>query len=85
MNRDRLSSHKLRIETGRWSRIPREERLCPCLNGVQTEKHVLLHCEHTQDIRNKHMITQSELDMLFQLEDDPLTNFVYEIMKKMTP
>ena len=26
----RLSSHKFTIETGRWSRIPREDRLCLC-------------------------------------------------------
>jgi hypothetical protein len=26
----RLSSHRLRIETGRWSRIPRENRHCTC-------------------------------------------------------
>ncbi len=38
----RLSSHRLRIETGRWSRIPREERLCSCGENVQTESHVLL-------------------------------------------
>ena len=28
--RVRLSSHRLRIETGRWARIPREHRLCEC-------------------------------------------------------
>ena len=26
----RLSSHRLRIETGRWARLPRDQRLCPC-------------------------------------------------------
>ena len=36
----RLCSHRLKIETGRWSRIPREERICPC-RAVQTESHVL--------------------------------------------
>ena len=38
--RIRLSSHYLKIETGRWSRIPREERLCSCCE-VQSEIHVL--------------------------------------------
>jgi len=38
----RLSSHKLAIETGRWSRIPREDRLCPCC-VIQTEEHVIAH------------------------------------------
>jgi len=39
----RLSSHKLAIEMGRWSRIPREDRLCPC-GVIQTEQHVICHC-----------------------------------------
>jgi hypothetical protein len=30
----RLSSHRLRIETGRWSRLPREERVCRCTADV---------------------------------------------------
>jgi hypothetical protein len=37
----RLSSHNLRIETGRWSRIERERRLCTC-GEIQTEEHVSL-------------------------------------------
>ena len=39
--RMRLSSHRLRIETGRWSRIAIENRTCPC-GEVLTEEHVLL-------------------------------------------
>ena len=38
--RFRLSSHLLRIETGRWSRTPRDERLCQCGTGIQNELHV---------------------------------------------
>ena len=52
LTRLRLSSHHLRIETGRWSRTPREQRLCVCQENIQTEEHVLLHCERTQPIRN---------------------------------
>ena len=37
----RLGSHRLKIETGRWSRIPRERRLCLC-GEVQDELHVLV-------------------------------------------
>ena len=40
--RFRLSSHMLRIETGRWSRIPREERMCPCGTNIQDEHHVFV-------------------------------------------
>ena len=38
--RFRLSSHKLKVETGRWNRTPRENRLCPCNEGIQDEYHI---------------------------------------------
>ena len=49
----RLSSHRLRNETGRWSRIPRDRRLYPC-GLIQDEEHVLTHCAMTQHLRNDH-------------------------------
>lgn len=55
LTRLRLSSHYLKIETGRWSRIPRERRLCQCEdNQVQTEAHVLLHCKISAHLRVKY-------------------------------
>ena len=47
----RLSSHRLRIEVGRWSRLPREARLCPC-GQIQDECHVLRDCPLTQPVRH---------------------------------
>ena len=49
--RIRLSSHRLRVETGRWSRINLQDRLCEC-GQIQTEEHVLLRCPLTLDLRN---------------------------------
>ena len=49
----RLGSHFLKIETGRWARIEREKRLCPC-GQIQTGQHVLLQCAFTQSIRARH-------------------------------
>jgi hypothetical protein len=46
----RLSSHRLRIETGRWSRLARDRRLCVC-GHVQDEKHVVEQCPLTQQLR----------------------------------
>ena len=54
----RLSSHNLRIETGRWARIQREDRLCSCGN-LQTEEHVLLYCERTAALRSELPIMSS--------------------------
>ena len=45
-----LSSHRLRIDTGRWARIPRVRRLCDC-GAVQAEEHVLVRCPLTETPR----------------------------------
>ena len=47
----RLSSHRLRVETGRWCRIPRQNRLCPC-GTLQDEEHVLVCKNNTQVLQN---------------------------------
>ena len=38
--RYRLSSHRLRVEIGLWSRTPPEERVCSCGTGIQNESHI---------------------------------------------
>ena len=43
---------KLAVETGRWSRIPREDRLCLC-GVIQTEEHVICHCPLSEHIRSQ--------------------------------
>jgi len=48
----RLSSQKLAIETGRWSRIPREDRLCPC-SVIQMEEHVICRCPLSDHIQSQ--------------------------------
>ena len=48
-----LSSHRLRIETGRWTRTLREERLCSCSRELQDEEHVVLRCERTAHLRQR--------------------------------
>ena len=61
--RMRLSSHRLKIETGRWSGIPRERRLCPC-GEIQDEKHVLENCTLTDQIRQSYSDTVISHDIL---------------------
>ena len=48
----RLGSHRLKVETGRWSRIPRERRLCPC-GQIQDESHALLNCSQLSHLRQE--------------------------------
>ena len=52
LTRFRTSSHRLRIETGRWSRILRERRICDCgLAEVQDEAHVIQTCLHMNKLK----------------------------------
>ena len=50
--RVRLCSHRLRSETGRWNRVPSDQRFCPHCNkqAIQNEEH-LLQCPATLAIR----------------------------------
>jgi len=54
--RMRLSSHRLRIGTGRWARLPRDQRLCRC-GAVQDERHVLQDCELAHHLRGGNNMT----------------------------
>ena len=40
----RLGSHNLKIETGRWQRIPRNERLCSTCGVIGDEWHMFYDC-----------------------------------------
>lgn len=53
MSRIRLSSHRLKVETGRWARIPRDQRLCEC-GQIQNEFHVLVKCPLNKQIRKEY-------------------------------
>ena len=50
----RISSHKLRIETGRYDNIPSDERLCNLCNcnRIENETHFLLDCPSFSPIRD---------------------------------
>ncbi len=58
-SRLRLESHKLRVKTGRWSRIPRHLRICDKCDSKndQTEEHVLCHCLWEQPIKKHYKTT----------------------------
>ena len=55
MTRLLVSSHSLRIETGRWTRpvTPRSDRRCATCNQIEDEYHLLLKCPRYSQSRNK--------------------------------
>ena len=65
----RLSSHSLKVETGRWSRINREDRLCECGESIEDEEHVLLQCLKTEFAREKFQINRNEYPSISVLMD----------------
>ena len=75
--RFRLSSHNLRVETGRWSRTLRENRLCQC-GSVQDEAHVLCFCRKTQFLRDRHDLFIDFPDILHSEEIDVL-RYVHDV------
>ena len=82
MTRFRLGSHRLGVETGRWSRTPAERRLCTCgVDEVQDEAHVVYRCRFTNDLRREFEVDVSK-PLHEILETFNYVDFVYGIMKK---
>ena len=75
-SRLRLSSHSMPIETGRWSRTPREERLCTTCNTLGDERHFIYHCTN---------VDRTDLDDIPEL--DQLENYgkLKLLMKNLDP
>ena len=72
--RFRLGSHLLPIETGRWSRTPRNERLCRCCNLLGDEKHALFNCT---------AIDRDLLDLPNSISDIWEANDVFTLFKRL--
>ena len=55
----RVSSHRLEIEVGRWTRpnrTPIEQRKCRICNTVEDEFHFRLECKSYNQIRKKYIV-----------------------------
>ena len=81
--RFRLSSHDLKIETGRWSRIPRNERFCVCSDVVQDEFHVLFLCPNTSQIRSGIPClfeNENNFEFFFQQECNAVAKTIHNVL-----
>ena len=72
--RFRLGSHVLPIETGRWSRTERSERLCRSCNVLGDEKHALFTCSA---IERDSLHLPNAIGDIWEVED------VFELFKKL--
>ena len=74
----RLTSHNLKSETGRWSRIPADRRLCPC-GSIQDEEHVIMQCPKTQPLRDD-MSEPPVFPNIFQRSDLEAMKYLHEVL-----
>ena len=78
ITRYRCGAHNLRIETGRWQRIDREQRLCQCNESVQTLLHVVTQCPL---MRQHKLIGVNTLEDFFKLDYEVIGNYICNISK----
>ena len=68
-SRFRIGNHNLRIESGRFTilKTPEDLRICDhcSLNSVESEIHVLFHCNLYDDLRKIRFIKINERNKLF--------------------
>ena len=88
----RMSTHKLSIETGRYEKIPRDSRMCPCCKekNVESEEHFIFECKNYKEERtnflkmiskeNKKMNTRT-LQQLFKINDLKSLNELGKFLK----
>ena len=62
----KISNHRFAVETVRFSKIPRDERLClfcekQSNSVIEDEKHVLLHCPRYESLRKELYNSKYEL------------------------
>ena len=80
----RLMSHRLKVETGRWSRTERSRRVCHCdRTSVQDESHVLLTCRISAHLRAEfRMLSFASISSLFENQDSySLCKYVNKVLK----
>ena len=80
----RVASHRLEIETGRHTSIPREERICRvCTEEVESEEHFVCRCRAYDQIRDRYEALFSGQPTLCEIMDSrdqrQLGRFLLEI------
>ena len=84
----RLSSHKLAIETGRYSGIERQNRICEHCNNnfVESEYHFLLICPKYYELRLKYLprVAWPTINKYINMMTTKNSKLLYKIAKYIT-
>ena len=80
--RFRTGSHRLRIETGRWSRTPKEARVCRCdgLN-IQDEQHIIEGCSLLAGLKQSYADVGFTVENFFNGDCAAIAAFIYNALK----
>ena len=89
ITRWRLSNHKLKIETGKYSRpvVQRVNRVCSICNILEDEDHVVFVCPAYQTVRTKFhrlLSTNSDIQSILNLKSELIIETVlllYDVEK----
>lgn len=70
----RLSAHNLPVQSGRYSQIPRAQRICKICNDGQVgdELHLLFNCKQSDIVIERQLLLYNIYKAIPQLEDQPL-------------
>ena len=80
--RFRTGSHRLEIETGRWSRTPKEGRLCSCDDSsIQDEKHMIESCSLLAEMRQSLANVNFAVESFFDGDCAAIAAFIYKALK----
>ena len=80
--RYRLSSHRLRVEVGRWSRTTPEERVCSCGTGIQNEAHIFL-CPHVKELFDASEKQYSSPNDFFEDTDMDDLHLLHRVLERL--
>ena len=86
ITRWRLSNTKLAIETGRYTKKDRRDRLCKTCLVVEDEEHALFHCTNYTHIRTEHQTHFTKNNTVTLFLNPQTTEDIYEaaqIIKKI--
>ena len=71
----RIACHNLRVETGRYHKIPLDERICPLcsVKKIEDETHLLLDCQRYSSMRDIFLSkTETKIDDIRKLSHENL-------------
>ena len=82
-SRYRLSSHRLRVEIGRYQGTPHDQRVCSCGIGVQDEQHIFV-CPRVKELLITPSRTYSSPNDFFEDTKIEDLHVLHKVLQKLS-